>query len=70
MPDYINEDQSILTGLFILEEMIMYKYIIESFLKMNKEEKYFHKCVDKDMKNMHKDYEKLKQDNERWFGKL
>lgn len=68
MPDYINEDQS-KDWSFCLEK-IMYKYIIESFLKMDKEEKHFRKHVDKDMKNMHKDYEKLKQDNERWFGKL
>lgn len=48
----------------------MYKYIIDNFLKMNNEERYFHKRVKEDMKNMHKDYENLKKDNEWWFGKL
>jgi len=48
----------------------MYKYILDNFLKMTKDERYFSKCVNKDMQSMKKDHDKLKQDNERWFGKL
>jgi len=48
----------------------MYKYILDNFLKMTKDERYFSKCVNKDMQSMKKHHYKLKQDNERWFGKL
>jgi len=48
----------------------MYKYILDNFLKMAKDERYFSKYVNKDMQSMKKDHDKLKQDNERWFSKL
>lgn len=48
----------------------LFRYLVNNYIEMSKDIDEWMSDSERDRQAMKEDYEKMKQDNERWFGKL